>query len=571
MSDPTSTQTDPDNDPNIDPTGGPYYIGVDVGTGSVRAGLVGHTGAVERTHTQPIAVMNPQKDFYVQDSEEIWQAVGLCVKVVSEGVPDKGAIKGIGFDATCSLVVLDSNFKPVCVSPTGDDRHNVIMWMDHRAKSEAEEINTGSHRVLEYVGGRLSPEMQTPKLLWLKRSMEDTWKRAAHFFDLPDYLTFRATGSLRRSLCSLVCKWTYVGQGGRAEVEGPVLRGPEGWDRTFFEAIGLEELAEEGWRRIGTEVCAPGDRCGTLTHTAAHTLGLDAHTPVAASLIDAHAGFLAMAGAAAGGGRLTGRLGLINGTSTCHLVLSPSPVAVGGVWGPYGGAVLPQTYLAEGGITASGSLIDHLLKTHPAYEKSLADADDDGRSIYERLEGVLEVMGGREGLSSPSLLTRHLHLYPDYHGNRSPLADPDMAGMVCGVTLDASEESLAMIYLSAIQGLAYTTRQILAAMTSSGHVITRLLMCGGLCASNTYIQTHADVLGLEVLIPQQQPSVLLGAAMLGGAASGGWESLEGAARAMGGSATSYKPNGGLKGYHNKKFAVFLKMQQNQLAYRNLMK
>ena len=64
---------------------------------------------------------------------------------------------------------------------------------------EAEEVNATQHPVLRFVGGCISPEMQPPKLLWLKRHLhEDCWKKAAHFFDLADYLTYRATSSTVR-------------------------------------------------------------------------------------------------------------------------------------------------------------------------------------------------------------------------------------------------------------------------------------------------------------------------------------------------------------------------------------
>jgi D-ribulokinase len=67
--------------------------------------------------------------------------------------------------------------------------------MDHRAQAEAEEINAGGHPVLDYVGGRISPEMETPKLLWLARHLPQSFAGAAQFFDLSDYLTWRATGN----------------------------------------------------------------------------------------------------------------------------------------------------------------------------------------------------------------------------------------------------------------------------------------------------------------------------------------------------------------------------------------
>ena len=80
-----------------------------------------------------------------------------------------------------------------------DPNRNVVLWQDHRAVKETAEINSLRHPALRYVGGALSPEMQPPKLLWLKRHLhDDCWKKAGHFFDLADYLTFRATGDSSR-------------------------------------------------------------------------------------------------------------------------------------------------------------------------------------------------------------------------------------------------------------------------------------------------------------------------------------------------------------------------------------
>lgn len=75
----------------------------------------------------------------------------------------------------------------------GNDEQNVILWMDHRASKEAETINKLHHQVLKFVGGKISLEMETPKLLWLKTNLKDCWSRTTHFFDLPDFLTWKAT------------------------------------------------------------------------------------------------------------------------------------------------------------------------------------------------------------------------------------------------------------------------------------------------------------------------------------------------------------------------------------------
>ena len=125
--------------------------------------------------------------------------INTHVQDVCSGVNDPSEILGIGFDATCSLVVVDTTGQPVTVSISRDPQRNVVLWQDHRAVAEAEEINGTKHPVLNFVGGLISPEMQPPKLLWLKRHLhEECWKRAVHFLDLSDYLTYKATSSTVR-------------------------------------------------------------------------------------------------------------------------------------------------------------------------------------------------------------------------------------------------------------------------------------------------------------------------------------------------------------------------------------
>ena len=130
--------------------------------------------------THPIRTNRPEEDFVEQSSDDIWAACGAAVR---DALAQAGAaaeqVAGIGFDATCSLVALDAHDRPVTVSPSGDDAWNVVVWMDHRATAQAARINETRHEVLRYVGGVVSPEMQTPKLLWLKEKLPATGARGA--------------------------------------------------------------------------------------------------------------------------------------------------------------------------------------------------------------------------------------------------------------------------------------------------------------------------------------------------------------------------------------------------------
>ena len=268
------------------------FIGIDVGTGSARAGVFNERGTLLGIATKAIQMWKPQAEFVEQSSDDIWRA---CCNVVNSAVKEAGIkgdqVKGIGFDATCSLISLDEQGEPVTVSPTGRDEQNVIVWMDHRALEQTQRINATNHDVLKYVGGVISPEMQSPKLLWLKENLPNSWKRAAKCFDLPDFLTFKATGSDTRSLCSTVCKWTYLGH----EKDGD---SPGKWDDSFWRAIGLEQLADEEYARIGKLIRPMGEAIGQgLTQQSARKMGLNAGTPVGVSIIDAHAGGIGVIGA----------------------------------------------------------------------------------------------------------------------------------------------------------------------------------------------------------------------------------------------------------------------------------
>jgi FGGY-family pentulose kinase len=223
-----------------------YVVGVDVGTGSARAGLFDLSGRMLASAVHPIQIFRPQTDFVEQSSRDIWASVCAAVrKCLGQARVAPATIAGVSFDATCSLVVLDEADNPVTVSPEDDDDRNIIVWMDHRATAQAEAINDTGHRVLNYVGGRLSPEQQPPKLRWLKENLPETWRRAQRFFDLADYLVYEACKVDVRSLCTVVCKWTYMGHEGEHG----------GWDRSFFEQAGLADLLTPN-RVVSVSACA---------------------------------------------------------------------------------------------------------------------------------------------------------------------------------------------------------------------------------------------------------------------------------------------------------------------------
>ena len=498
------------------------FLGVDVGTTSARAGLFDAEGMLLATARRPIAIWHEAGDIVEQSSTDIWNACAGAVRDVLKetGLPP-ALVKGVGFDATCSLVVLDSARNPLSVSASGDRQRNVIVWMDHRAIAQADRISETKDEVLRHVGGTISPEMETPKLLWLKEHLPATWRDAGHFLDLADYLSYRATGSLARSMCTLTCKWTYLAHEKR-------------WSRRYFERIGLADLLANDCEKIGSEIVEPGTALGNgLTPEAAAELDLLPGTPVGASLIDAHAGGLATIGGQGTDGVPMGvldRLAYIMGTSACIMATTETPRFVPGVWGPYYSGMVPGLWLNEGGQSAAGAGIDHLVRSHPAYPEATAGATEAGVALLDWLEH--RVVARCRAVGEAALLARDIHVLPDFLGNRSPHADPHVRAVVAGLNLDDDLESLERVFVSGLCGLAYGLADVVDVMRAHGIPCRMMVVSGGASRSPLVRQIMADTTGLTVALPSTTEPVLLGAAMLGAVAAGAFPSLREAMKAM---------------------------------------
>lgn len=520
-----------------------HFIGVDVGTGSARAGVFDDTGRLLASAKRDLTLHRDDAGRVEQSSAQIWEAVCASVReaVGQTGAPER--VRGIGFDATCSLVVMGAH-GGLDVGEDGSGR-DVIVWMDHRAAAQAERINAGSHAVLDYVGGRISPEMETPKLLWLKENRPEVYAGARQFFDLTDFLTWKATGALDRSSCTVTCKWTYLAHEGR-------------WDPEYFHAIGLGDLADEGFARIGTSVVPPGTALGQgLTPEAAEALGLAPGIAVAAGLIDAHAGGIGTVGAE--GGAATDRLAYVFGTSSCTMTSTAGPVFVPGVWGPYHSAMVPGLWLNEGGQSAAGAAMDHLVTLHPAHAEASAQAQAGGKGLIPWLADRALALGG--DAAGALRLAGDLHVVPEFLGNRAPFADPEARAVIVGQGMERGTDSLVALYVAGLCGLGYGLRQIIETQARAGAPVRSIAVSGGAGAHPLTRQMLADATGYPVEVTDCPEPVLLGSAMLGAVASGAFADLQTAMPALSRVATRCTPAAGqTQAIHAARYAAFLSFQ-----------
>ena len=523
-----------------------YLIGVDVGTGSARAGLFDARGQMRACAKRDITLYRGAGHMVEQSSAEIWAAVCESVRAAVSGAqiaPEQ--VAGISFDATCSLVVVGADGAGLPVGPSEDPARDIIVWMDHRALAQAERINAMGHPVLAYVGGRISPEMETPKLLWLKENRPEIFAQAAGFFDLADYLTWRASGDLARSTCTVTCKWTYLAHQG-------------GWDASYFEAIGLGDLAREGFARIGARVVEPATALAQgLTPEAARDLGLCEGTAVGAGMIDAHAGGIGTVGFE---GAPETTLAYVFGTSSCTMTTTREPVFVEGVWGPYFSAMVPQMWLNEGGQSAAGAAIDQLLALHPAAAEAEAKARAQGLSLPAYLAQAVTA-------DDPITLAQGLHVVPEFLGNRAPFADPQARAVIAGLGMERDEASLIALYLAGLSGIGYGLRQIIAAQARAGAPVAQIAISGGAGQLDLVRQILADATGLPVLATEAEEPVLLGTAILAAKAAGIYPSLSEAMAQMTRKSRLYTPRPD-RALHDRRFRAFEALQATAREIRD---
>jgi D-ribulokinase len=216
--------------------------------------------------------------------------------------------------------------------------------------------------------------------------------------------------------------------------------------------------------------------------------------------------------------------------------------------------MVPGFWLNEGGQSAAGAAIDHLVKSHPAYGEAVAAAYAAGIEIPEFLER--RIVSRVAGLGEVALFARDIHVLPEFLGNRSPFADPYSRAVVAGMDLDVDLGSMERLFVAGLCGLAYGLADVVEAFRSHGVDSDMMVISGGAGRSPLVRQIMADTTGLTVAVPETQEPVLLGAAMLGAVAARTRGSISEAMAAMSAIGQLSEPTApGMADFHRNKRKV----------------
>jgi L-ribulokinase len=467
----------------------PIVAGVDFGTLSVRVTLLdsvrGRLGTASSEY--PMHRRREDPDFATQSHED--QMRGL-VRAVREVMQQTGVVSSevvaLSLDTTGSSVIpVDAQLKPL---------DEYLMWCDHRAHKEAQEITELAHatglEAIDWCGGVYSHEWGFAKLLFWLRNNPDKRMRFATALEHCDMVAATLIGVadpalVPRSICAMGHKWMWnLRWGGLPPQEFLSQLDP------LFD--GIREKLNGEYRRSDSIA-------GNLSERWAKEMGLQAGIPIPVGAFDAHWD-------AIGAGCREGDVVNVVGTSTCIIAMSRETRLVPGVCGVVPGSVHPAFTGIEAGLSATGDIFEAIARR----------AGTDVRALSE---GLAEYKPGQTGL---------LRLSWD-NGDRTVLVNPELGGITLGWNLihTAKDELFA-----AIEGTAFHTRIILERMADHGVPVHRVINAGGIPQNNTVLnQVYANVLGKSVLVPDGIPTSL-GSGIFALVAAGVFATIEEAQKKM---------------------------------------
>lgn len=447
-----------------------YYIGVDIGTQSLRTGIFDENGK-SIVFSASGYDLDDTGEWYTQPAKAWWHAFEKTLNECLENIEDnfdRSQIKALSHCSTsCTVLPTDKE---------GNALDDAILWMDQRAYKEADEINDKGHEILNYCGGKVSAEWMTPKMLWYKNNKNEIYEEADYFIECNDWFNFQLTNQWVTSKLNTSCRWNYV------DIMG-------GWDDSYMEEIGLPDYKTK-WP---DKVIPIGQEIGLITPNMAEKLGLPKDLKIIQGGIDAHISLIGL------GATKPNELGLIMGSSFCHLMFADNPVFKEGIWGPFSSPMIDKLWLLEGGQVSAAS-INRWFRDNFGQ-----DYFDKESNFYEDMsKAASNIKAGSEGIVILDL----------WEGNRTPWKDPHASGNILGLKL---KHSRAHVYRAILEGVAYGTRNVIEAMETKDRPIKKIKACGGASKDSLWLQIISNVTGKEIITTEFGEAGILGSAIIAAA------------------------------------------------------
>lgn len=473
-----------------------YYIGVDLGTSSVKLLMMDGSGKIERIVSREYPIAFPHPGWSEQDPDDWWRETKEGIRQLTEGF-DKSQIAGLSFGGQMhGLVILDKDDQVI---------RPAILWNDGRTQKQTDYLNNviGKDKLSAYTANIAFAGFTAPKILWVKENEPENFARIEKIMLPKDYIAYKLTG---------------VHSSDYSDASGMLLVDVKNrcWSKEMMEICGVEE-------RQLPKLYESYEATGTVLPDVAKELGLPESCIVAAGAGD-------NAAAAIGTGTVgNGKCNISLGTSGT-VFISSRDFCVDKYNALHAFAHADGHYHLMGCMLSAASCnkwwMDDIIRT--------ADYGGEQKKI--------EKLGDN-----------HVFFLPYLMGERSPHNNPNARGTFTGLTMDTTREDMTQAVL---EGVAFAIRDSLEVARAQGLEILRATICGGGAKSPLWKKMIANILNMKIDVIRSEEGPALGGAMLAAVACGEYPSVEEAARAIVEIVDTVEPKPELAEKYEKKYRVF---------------
>ena len=446
-----------------------FYIGIDLGTSSVKLLLMEEDGTVKNIVSREYPLYFPHPGWSEQNPADWEKETMQGLKELLEGF-DKSKVAGISFGGQMhGLVALDE--KDEVIRPA-------ILWNDGRTTKECDYLNQiiGKEKLSEYTANIAFTGFTAPKILWMRENEPENFKRIKKIMLPKDYLAYKLTGTF----CTDV-----------SDASGMLLLdvGNRRWSDEMCEICHIT-------KEMLPKVYESYECVGTVKPEIAEELGLTANVKVAAGAGDN------AAAAVATGTVGDGKCNISLGTSGTIFVSSKK-------FGVDENNALHAFCDANGAYHLMGCMLS-AASCNKWWNDEILQTKD-----YAKEQEQIKKLG-----------ENHVYYLPYLMGERSPYNNPNARATFIGMTMDTTRADMTQAVL---EGVAFALRDSFEVAKKLGLKIERTKICGGGAKSPLWKKMIANILNIKVDVLETEEGPSLGGAMLAAVACGAYENVEQAA------------------------------------------
>ncbi|MBE6674289.1 MAG: xylulokinase [Ruminococcaceae bacterium] len=476
------------------------YIGIDLGTSSVKMLLVASNGEILKSVTREYPICYPKSGWSEQSPYDWYNATIDGLKELIADI-DKSTVKGISFGGQMhGLVILDENDNVI---------RPAILWNDGRTQKQTDYLNeaVGKDTLSSYTANIAFAGFTAPKILWVKENEPDNFARICKIMLPKDYLAYRLSGVFATDF---------------SDASGMLLLDVKNrrWSREMCEICGVDESKLP-------KLYESYEKIGALLPSVANELGLSEDVSISIGAGD-------NAAAAVGTGTV--------GNGSCNISLGTS-----------GTVFVSQDSFSVDKANALHSFCHSNGKYH--LMGCILSAASCNKWFVEDILGTKDFANEEKNLDS-LLGENSTYFLPYLMGERSPHNDVDAKGAFIGMRPDTTREHMV---LAVLEGVAFALRDCVEIAKASGVKIDATKICGGGGKSRIWRKIVANVLGIPVLRPQIEEGPAYGGAILAMVGCGEYKTVLEATEKLIKTKDVTEPDSAIVARYNEKYNTFKKL------------